>query len=176
MGKHETGYKRVERDFYPTPAWVTESLLELIDVRGKNIWECACGDGRMSEPLKVAGANVFSTDIESNYADAIFDYLSDENPPRSDYSGTITNPPFGGQGRTAATFIRKGLYRIGNGFLALLLPIDFDSGKTRTHLFGSCPQFLGKLVLTKRVKWYEHPTQSQGNAERKLRLVFVGQR
>jgi hypothetical protein len=158
MGKHETGYKRVERDFYPTPAWVTESLLELIDVQGKHVWECACGDGRLSVPLKAAGANVFSTDIESTYADALFDYLSDRDPPKSGYDGTITNPPFGGQGRTAVAFIKKGLCRMGNGFLALLLPIDFDSGKTRTHLFGSCPQFAGKLVLTGRVRWYEHPT------------------
>jgi hypothetical protein len=26
------------------------------------------------------------------------------------------------------------------------------------HLFGGCGQFMGKLVLTRRVKWFEHPT------------------
>ena len=157
MGKHETEYERVERDRYPTPRWATEALLEVIDVRGKRLWEMACGDGCMSEPLKAAGANVFSTDIESAYADAIFDYLSDEDPPRSDFDGAITNPPFGNGGRTAVAFIEKGLSRIGNGFLALLLPIDFDSAKTRTHLFGSCNKFVGKIVLTDRCKWFVNP-------------------
>ena len=64
MGKHETGYVRVERDFYPTPAWVTATLLDLIDITSKHIWEPACGDGRMAEPVKAAGARVFSTDIK----------------------------------------------------------------------------------------------------------------
>jgi hypothetical protein len=159
MGKHETGYARVERDHYPTPRWATESLLELINVRAKNIWECACGDGRMAEVLKAAGANVFSTDIESSYADAIFDFLSNENPPRESFDGCITNPPFGVQARTATAFIRKGLHRMGDGFLALLLPIDFDSGKTRTDVFGNCPRFVGKIVLTRRCKWFERPTK-----------------
>jgi predicted RNA methylase len=157
MGKHETGYRRVERDCYPTPTWTTEALLEVIDVKGKRLWEHACGDGDMSEPLKAAGANVFSTDIESKYADEIFDYLSDEDPPKSNFDGAITNPPFGIGGRTAVAFIEKGLSRICNGFLALLLPIDFDSAKTRTHLFGSCPQFVGKIVLTDRCKWFVNP-------------------
>src|SRR6516162_9408958 len=61
MGKHESGYARMERDFYPTPSWVTAELAGIIDVRGKLIWECACGGGRMSEALKAAGANVFSS-------------------------------------------------------------------------------------------------------------------
>jgi hypothetical protein len=155
MGKHETGYERSPRDFYPSPAWVTEALLEHIDVRGKTIWECACGTGQMSEPLKRAGANVFSSDIDSAYADEIIDFLSDH--PGVECDGTITNPPFGLGARTAVAFIEKGLARMGNGFLALLLPIDFDSAKTRVHLFGSCARFRGKIVLTKRAKWFENP-------------------
>jgi hypothetical protein len=51
MGKHEIGYARIERDFYPTPSWVTAELTGIIDVRSRPIWEMACGDGRMSEAL-----------------------------------------------------------------------------------------------------------------------------
>ena len=147
MGKHETNYARVERDYYPTPSGRLRRCLKSSMFEASASGKCACGDGHMSEPLKAAGANVFSSDIESAYADAIFDFLSDGDPPRSGFDGLVTNPPFGGQGRTAAAFIKKGLARMDNGFLALLLPIDFDSAKTRTHLFGSCPQFTGKLVL-----------------------------
>jgi hypothetical protein len=160
MGKHETGFVRVLRDFYPTPPWATAALLEVIDVRGKDIWEPACGDGRISEVLKAAGARVFSTDIEDRgYTafDGTFDFVSGKNPPISQFDGTITNPPFGGQGRTAAAFIEAGLSRMRDGFLALLLPIDFDSAKTRAHLFGSSRQFVGKVVLTQRCKWFVNP-------------------
>ena len=52
MGKHENGYVRVDKDFYPTPAWVVEALAEHVDLRGRTVWEPACGDGRLSaKPL-----------------------------------------------------------------------------------------------------------------------------
>jgi hypothetical protein len=59
----------------------------------------------------------------------------------------------------AKAFIEIGLHRMRDGFLALLLPADFDSAKTRTSLFGSSPQFAGKIVLTRRIKWFENPTK-----------------
>jgi hypothetical protein len=34
MGKHETGYARVERDLYPTPHRVVSALAEHVDLRG----------------------------------------------------------------------------------------------------------------------------------------------
>ena len=63
MGKHETGYARQDRDFYPTPAWPIEALAEHVDLRGKDILECACGDGRMARALEAAGAYVTAFDI-----------------------------------------------------------------------------------------------------------------
>lgn len=35
---------------------------------------------------------------------------------------------------------------------------DFDHAASRKHLFADCPQFAKKLVLTKRIKWFEHST------------------
>src|SRR5215469_11417907 len=64
MGKHETGYARVERDLYPTPHWVVSALAEHIDLRGLTVWEPACGDGRMAEALRLQGcARVYTSDI-----------------------------------------------------------------------------------------------------------------
>jgi len=37
----------------------------------------------------------------------------------------------------------------------MLLRTDYDHAKTRQHLFGKCDQFWMKLVLTKRIKWFE---------------------
>ena len=39
-------------DFYPTPGWATFALIENEQFRGQ-IWECACGDGAMSEVLSM---------------------------------------------------------------------------------------------------------------------------
>jgi hypothetical protein len=83
MGKHETRYARIERDLYPTLAWLIAALAEHVDFRNLFVWECACGDGRMSEALKLAGcARVYSTDIaEYGYAgqDEILDFLAGWN-------------------------------------------------------------------------------------------------
>jgi hypothetical protein len=40
--------------------------------------------------------------------------------------------------------------------VAMLLRTDYDHAKTRQHLFGQCPKFAKKLVLTKRIRWFEN--------------------
>ena len=155
MGKHETGYARQDRDFYPTPPWLIEALAEHVDLRGKHILECACGDGRMTRALEAAGAYVTAFDIADYGYGGVRDFLLDEFPQQFD--GTITNPPYGPRGKTAEAFIETGLRRLGNGFLALLLPADFDSAVTRRRLFNECPAFTAKIILTRRVKWFENP-------------------
>jgi hypothetical protein len=154
MGKHEIGYARVERDFYPTPNWVTAELAGIIDIRSESIWEMACGDGRMSEALKAAGADVFSSDVmDRGYTslDALIDFVADP-PSNLQFDGLITNPPYGLR-KTGLDHIRRGRAR----FLALLLPADFDSAKTRAPLFDD-PLFSGKIVLRRRIMWFANPT------------------
>ena len=54
------------------------------------------------------------------------------------FSAIVTNPPFGNRGSLAERFIAVGLQQIAEyGFMALLLPADFDSAKTRTRFFAS---------------------------------------
>jgi len=132
MGKHETGYARVAKDLYPTrERWVTEALLEHVSVSGLRVWEIAAGAGDMAEVLKAAGAHVLCSDIaEYGYpVDALFDFTSADVPPQlQDFDAMITNPPGGNGNRLAVKFIEVGLARIPRGgFLALLLPTDFDS-------------------------------------------------
>jgi hypothetical protein len=157
MGKHETGYVRVERDFYPTPSWVVDALGEHVTFTGKHVWECACGAGDMSEALKAAGASVYSTDIEDRgYAklDAVLDFIIDQ-PPERRFDALITNPPYGLRNKLAVKFIERGLQHIKDeGFLALLLPIDFDSAITRHRFFAGCPAFARKIVLLGRIVWF----------------------
>jgi hypothetical protein len=161
MGKHETSYARVERDHYPTrEPWVIEALAEHVDLRGLFVQEPACGRGDMVKALQRAGcAQVFPSDIvdQSGVEQQVLDFLGDrllkELLP---YDAIITNPPFGPGGRLAVAFIARGLMLLRpGGLLALLLPCDFDSAKTRAQYFGDCPHFIGKIVLRRRVVWFE---------------------
>jgi hypothetical protein len=158
MGKHDSNYPRIARDFYPTPSpWVVDALAEHVALKGRRVWECACGDGRMAQDLTAAGADVFASDIEDRDCGDVFDFLSKAANPRP-CDGVVTNPPYGMRNRLAVSFIEVGLQRVRpSGFLALLLPHDFDCAVTRRHLFADCPAFALKIVLTRRVAWFERP-------------------
>jgi hypothetical protein len=161
MGKHGTEYKRVERDYYPTPSWVVDALAEHVEFAGLRVWEPACGDGRMGEALRSAGCAVVHMSDIANYGngqDEVLDFLSAQAPKLKRPPDLIcTNPPYGQSGKLATAFVEAGLSRIRKhgGMLALLLPCDFDSAKTRARYFGDCPEFVAKIVLRKRITWFE---------------------
>lgn len=131
---------REENDFYAThPQAVCDFLDKLnqdkILLDGGDIWECACGQGHMSEVFKKYGFDVYSTDIiDRGYADDIQDFLSESN---IDYEGHIfTNPPF----KLAEEFAYKGneVIRYGNYF-GLFVKIQFLESKSRKKLFEQYP-------------------------------------
>jgi hypothetical protein len=63
-------------DFYPTPRWATFALIENERFRG-DIWECACGDGAMSEVLEEGGRRVESSDLyDRGFGEAGHDFLN----------------------------------------------------------------------------------------------------
>ena len=51
---HVSTFDRRGRDFYATPDWVTEALLQRFQFRGP-IWEPCCGAGAMSTALAAHG-------------------------------------------------------------------------------------------------------------------------
>jgi hypothetical protein len=165
MSKRDSGYERVKRDHYPTPHWVIDALAEVVPLDGKTIWEPACGSGKMAEAIRQQGGAVTATDIHRYRHSGMlhqFDFINGgKHPGRVRYDGIITNPPYGERGKLAEAFIESGLARIGGGgFLALLLPADFDHAKSRARFFADCPRFSGVITLTKRIKWFDRPTAS----------------
>jgi hypothetical protein len=145
MSQRNSGYERKERDSYETPEWVTDALIPHLPIRNCVVWECAAGEGKMVAALRRAGFTVVATDITDGC-----DFLT-ANPPQP-FQGIVTNPPY----ELATEFIERALSIIpADGFVAILLRTDFDHAKSRQHLFGECPSFWKKVVLTKRVKWFE---------------------
>jgi methylase of polypeptide subunit release factors len=144
MSQRESGYERKERDLYETPEWVTTALAPHLPALGK-VWEPACGNGKMVAALQSMGADVWATDIETGV-----DFLRCGGQP--DWDAIITNPPYA----LAQEFIEHAIrITVPSGFVAMLLRTDFDHAKTRQHLFSQHPAFAKKVVLTKRIKWFE---------------------
>ena len=127
--------EREQHDYYATEPKAVRMLLEIENFEGK-IWECACGEGHLSEEMKRLGREVYSTDIvDRNYPDRIMDFLGIENNEQVDFN-IITNPPY----RYANEFISKALSIIPRGKkLALFLPIRYLEGKQRKAIFKLMP-------------------------------------
>jgi hypothetical protein len=147
MSQRDSGYARKERDLYETPAWVTDCIVHHIGEH-KGIWEPACGSGLMVAALKANGLSVWESDIEKGT-----DFLDVTMTPHDCVTAIVTNPPYD----LAPAFIEHALDLMepANGFVAMLLRTDFDHAKTRRGLFGGSPIFAKKVVLTKRIKWFE---------------------
>jgi len=157
MSQRDSGYERKERDLYETPEWVTEALLPHLPMRPLEIWEPACGSGKMSRVLARVPHSVTATDIYDPEAISV-DFLSLTEPVAGPHDAIITNPPY----ELATEFIEKALnfQKPHNGFVVMLLRTDFDHAKGRSYLFGNCPAFAMKIVLTKRIRWFEDSSGS----------------
>lgn len=146
MSQRDSGYERKERDLYETPEWVTHALTNGHLRKFDTVWEPACGSGKMVRALGVLDSEIIGTDIETGT-----DFLSEFSGPEG-VDAIITNPPY----VLAQQFIKCALDRMEpHGVVAMLLRTDFDHAKTRSHLFADHPAFAKKVVLTRRIKWFE---------------------
>lgn len=154
MSQRDSGYERKERDLYETPEWVTEALLPHV-MRAHHIWEPACGSGQMLAVLNRTKM-AFGTDISDGT-----DFLL-EGQLRVKIDAIITNPPY----EKATEFCEHALevMKPQNGIVAMLLRTDFDHAKSRSHLFRDCPAFAKKVVLTKRIVWFEPEPGAKGKS------------
>jgi hypothetical protein len=147
MSQRVSGYSRIERDVYETPAWVTRALLPHVPDYVSFVWEPAGGGGKMVDVLReFRFVDVVHTDIATGD-----DFLKSRT---NRFDAVITNPPY----NMATKFIEHALTQV--HFVAMLLRTDFDHAKTRRHLFADNPNFSKKIVLTKRIRWFEDSTGS----------------
>ena len=126
-------YDREENDFYATDPIALELLCDL-EVFSPTVWECACGQGHLSEVLKNRGYNVISSDlIERGYGHGGVDFLKTTKQFDGDI---ITNPPY----KYAKEFIEHALEIIGEGHkVVMFLKVQFLEGKARRKMFEKYP-------------------------------------
>ena len=140
---------RADNDYYSTNPVAIDYLLEHEDF-DENIWECACGSGKLSERLKDFGFNVRSTDlIYRDYGEKeSVDFLAQSEVFEGDI---ITNPPY----NLALEFVEKAL-ELSNRKVAMFLRIQFlESKKRYVELFTKNPP-KKVLVFVKRMKCYSN--------------------
>lgn len=135
---NHTDKEREINDYYATDPIAIDKLFAVEEFDG-NIWECACGEGHLSEAMKRYGKTVYSTDIVNRgYQDELFDFLEATNecgfyPSSYDI---ITNPPY----KYAKEFVLRALDIIQNGSkVAMFLKLTFLEGKARKLLFEKYP-------------------------------------
>lgn len=160
-------YERRDADLYPTPSWVTDALCEHFPVDGLCCWEPACGEGDMARALQANGAAIIATDANVfGYAGQILQHDFTEGWPADPFFAhakidmLVTNPPYGLRSKLAESFVERSIEMIEAGRItsaAMLLPVDFDSAKGRVRLFRDCRHFAAKVVLIRRIKWFEDP-------------------
>ena len=68
-------YEREQHDYYATEPKAVRLFLEIEKFDGK-IWECACGEGSLSEEMKRLGYDVYSSDLVDRGYGEQFDFLS----------------------------------------------------------------------------------------------------
>lgn len=161
MSTRVSGFTRVPADLYQTPAWVVSALTDVVALRGP-IFEPACGEGQIAAALEAVGLDVVTSDL--NDYQSVFPaqgHIRDFLECRGAHGcqTIVTNPPYGQQGRLAAAFVEHALelMRPVRGAVWMLLPTDFDHAVTRRHLFADCRQFSRRIVLHRRIKWFDHP-------------------
>jgi hypothetical protein len=161
---HVSGFDRAGQDFYATPDWVTNALLQHVRFRSP-VWEPCCGDGAMSKVLKTSGYDVVSTDIaDRGFGEAGVDFLACRSVPTGCRS-IVTNPPYGDSGSHAAQsksptamlgFLSHALMLTATvqGQLALLVRLQWIAGRRASDIMSAAP-FSAVVVLTKRIRWFD---------------------
>jgi len=158
MSSTNRGRERQQDDFYQTPHWATEVLIDNLKLRNRleePILEPSVGMGNIKEVLNNYGYNdITGIDINEEFnPDIVADYLS-WNPDRK-YCTIITNPPYS----QALEFIKKSLNDNPYGLNVFLLRLNFLESRARYEFWKTnMPSDI--YVLAERPKFYLNKTDS----------------
>lgn len=150
-------------DFFPTPPWAARAGAELVkrvDPMAACVWEPACGEGHISEPIREIFPIVYTSDIHryNGAAVHVMDFLDGgislaETLGHDRPDWIITNPPF----LKAAEFVQRGLEVAMRG-VAVLCRAAFLESATRFPLL-----FEGDYPLTIMAPFIERVPMQLGS-------------
>jgi hypothetical protein len=121
-------------EFYRTPIEATRALIAIEGSRlPSDIWEPACGDGAIADPLRAAGHYVYATDIAARGYGSKHDFLLTGCDPT--IGAVVTNPPFS----LAQEFVNKAFSFPSVHYCALLLRLSFLESQKRKGWFQANP-------------------------------------
>jgi hypothetical protein len=141
-------------DFYPTPRWATYALIDNESFDG-DIWECACGDGAMSEVLSETGNRVISSDLYARgYGETGHDFLRTKRR----CANITTNPPF----HSAEGFVAAGIEAAERKF-AVLLRLAFLEGANRANTIFHRHPPARVWVFSERITFYMKGVEAAGS-------------
>ena len=154
---------RETNDYYATDPHALEIFLNKLQEDGvelhNDIWECACGEGHLSEVLKNRGYQVYSTDLVARgYEEQQIDFLKYEGEDVS--FDILTNPPY----KFAKEFVEKALEIQENGYYTIMfLKIQFLEGQARKEMFKKYPpKFV--WVFSERQKCLKNDKDTGGSS------------
>lgn len=141
---------RAENDFYATPFYATEAILDREKLHG-SILEPAAGEGHISKVLheRYPDSQIVSTDLvqrDDRFSCGItggVDFLA--NPYPKKFNNVITNPPFS----LAREFVEKAL-EVTTDKVIMFAKIQFLEGQQRRDFFDTHPP-KAVYVFSKRV-------------------------
>ncbi|MCW2273886.1 hypothetical protein GJ654_08175 [Rhodoblastus acidophilus] len=141
-------------DFFPTPAWATHALIENESFKGE-IWECACGNGAMSQVLEKTGQEVISSDLyDRGFGTPGVDFLVASERR----ANIVTNPPY----NSAEGFVKAGLDNAQRKF-ALLLRLAFLEGANRARTIFTEKPPSRVWVFSERITFYPAGAEIKGS-------------
>ena len=139
-------------DFYPTPSWGTQALLNHIRFRG-SIFEPCCGDGAMAEVIKAAGFSVEASDVVYRGYGKCIDFL--DVTERKD--NIVTNPPFNAAEKLLAHALKLARYKV-----CFLLRTAFLESRRRYEKFYATNPPSTLLVFSERLSMYPKGSEVDG--------------
>jgi hypothetical protein len=152
-------YPRAVNDLYTTNPIAITLLHDngYLD-SGRVYWECACGDGALSEELKRLGYTVVSTDLfDYDYGDKIgVDFLKCKGHFTGDI---ITNPPF----KLLTEFILNGLSLTNRKLYIFSRLQTLESINRYEKIFKDNPPSY-VLPFVKRVPCYKNGDKTKGSS------------
>lgn len=147
VGSSRKNGDREENDFYPTPSYAVEELLKRENFIG-SIWECACGEGDISEVFKNKGFEVISTDLINRGYGEQLDFLQSDLVA----DNIVTNPPY----KISLDFVLKAKLQC-KSKIAMFLKTVWLESDARYEMFQD-KEFPLKTIyqFSKRVSLYKN--------------------